>query len=167
MIARQREQARLMALADSPESEFVAVYGRRRVGKTYLVWTTFEGEFAFAHAGVANVSNRKQLQAFRMALRAQGLDDCRALTDWLTAFESLKRLIEKSPRKRKIVFIDEMPWMDAPKSDFLPALEHFWNDWASMRRDILFIVCGSATSWIVRKVLKNPFLSIGDFCGGA
>jgi len=155
MIARQKEQVRLLALAESGESEFVAVYGRRRVGKTYLVRTTFEGEFTFAHSGVANVSNRKQLQSFRMALREQGLADCPALADWLTAFEQLKRLVEASSRKRKILFIDEMPWMDAPKSDFVPALEHFWNDWASSRRDVLLVVCGSATSWIIRKVLKN------------
>ena len=155
MIGRVREQELLMQLADSDESEFVAVYGRRRIGKTYLIRETFEGEFAFHHAGVAQAGMRQQLQAFRNSLREFGHAKCPRLTNWLDAFEELKEVVRKSGAEKKILFIDEMPWMDTAKSGFVYALEHFWNGWASMRRDVLLIICGSATSWIINKVIKD------------
>lgn len=155
MIGREKEQRRLRELADSNEAEFVAVYGRRRVGKTYLVRETFDGEFTFCHSGMARVGMAKQLQAFRSSLREWGDEHCPRLTNWIDAFDRLKLLVKGCGQRRKIVFIDEMPWMDTPKSGFVPALEHFWNGWASARKDMMLIVCGSATSWIIDKVLKN------------
>ncbi len=75
--------------------------------------------------------------------------------DWLDAFDALKDVIRRSDAPKKVVFIDEMPWMDTPKSGFVSALENFWNGWASARKDVLLIVCGSATSWIIKKILRN------------
>ena len=156
MIARYEEQTVLQRALNSKESEFVAVYGRRRVGKTYLVRETFDGEFTFAHAGMARVGMSRQLQAFRNALKEAGHVTCPRLTNWLDAFDELKVVVKSRPApSKKIIFIDEMPWMDTPKSGFVPALEHFWNAWASARKDILLIVCGSATSWIINKVIKD------------
>ena len=57
--------------------------------------------------------------------------------------------------EKKVIFIDEIPWLDTPRSGFLSALEYFWNSFASARKDVLLIICGSATSWIINKVLKN------------
>lgn len=155
MIGRVKEQNRLRDLADSDEAEFVAVFGRRRVGKTYLVRETFDGDFTFCHSGVARVGMGSQLQAFRSSLKEWGNEKCPRLTNWIDAFDELKQVIKSSDRQRKIVFIDEMPWMDTPKSGFVPALEHFWNGWASARKDVMLIVCGSATSWIIDKVMRN------------
>lgn len=155
MVGREKEQRRLRELADSGEAEFVAVYGRRRVGKTYLVRETFDGDFTFCHAGMARVGMAKQLQAFRSSLKEWGDGHCPRLTNWIDAFDRLKQVIKECDLPRKIVFIDEMPWMDTPKSGFVPALEHFWNGWASARKDVMLIICGSATSWIIDKVLKN------------
>ena len=155
MIGREKEQRRLRELADSGEAEFVAVYGRRRVGKTCLVRETFDGEFTFCHSGMARVGMASQLHAFRSSLKEWGDSECPRLDNWIDAFDELKRVIRDDDRDRKIVFIDEMPWMDTPKSGFVPALEHFWNGWASARRDIMLIVCGSATSWIIDKVMHN------------
>ena len=155
MVGREKEQRRLRELADSGESEFVAIYGRRRVGKTYLVRETFDGEFTFCHSGMARVGMAKQLQAFRSSLKEWGYEKCPRLDNWLDAFGELKHLIAKSELQRKIVFIDEMPWMDTPKSGFVSALEHFWNGWASARKDVMLVICGSATSWIIDKVFRN------------
>ena len=155
MVGREKEQRRLRELADSGEAEFVVVFGRRRVGKTYLVRETFDGDFTFCHSGMARVGMAKQLQSFRSSLREWGDAKCPRLTNWIDAFDELKQVIKTSERRRKIVFIDEMPWMDTPKSGFVPALEHFWNGWASGRRDVMLVVCGSATSWIIDKVLRN------------
>ena len=155
MIGREKEQRRLRELADSGEAEFVAVYGRRRVGKTYLVRETFDGDFTFCHSGMARVGMLRQLQAFRSSLKEWGHVNCPRLASWIDAFDELKQVVNSSGQQRKILFIDEMPWMDTPRSGFVPALENFWNGWASARKDVMLVVCGSATSWIMDKVLRN------------
>lgn len=155
MIGRTREIAELRRAADSDNSEFVALYGRRRVGKTFLIEEVFNGRFAFHHAGMEGAPKRSQLESFREALRHQGHSACPRLTSWIMAFSELETLLEGLPDGKKTVFLDELPWFDTPKSGFLTALESFWNGWACLRKDILLIVCGSATSWIVEKVLRN------------
>lgn len=154
LIGRKEEQTRLWDAYNSEESEFVAVYGRRRVGKTFLVRETFGDKFSFYHSGLANSTMEEQLKSFWLSLKQYGYKGEQPAS-WLDAFYELGRLLARRKMKRKVVFIDELPWMDTPKSKFLPAFEHFWNGWASARNDILLIICGSATSWIVRKVFHN------------
>ena len=155
MIGRIDEQRRLREAFESEYSEFVAVYGRRRVGKTFLVREQFHYKFTFQHTGLARKSTREQLQSFQLSLRRQGYTKAPLPGNWIEAFDMLKDLIEWSKDRRKVVFIDEMPWMDAPRSSFLPALENFWNSFASARKDVVLIACGSATSWIVKRLLRN------------
>ena len=155
MIGRKEEIRRLNLAFESGESEFVAIYGRRRIGKTYLVNETFGSRISFRHAGVKNGTRKEQLEQFRFSLRRQGHWDCPKLRNWMEAFFELECLLERMPEGRKIVFLDEMPWMDTVRSGFLIALEGFWNGWASARKDILLIACGSATSWIVKNILRN------------
>jgi AAA+ ATPase superfamily predicted ATPase len=160
IIGRREEQEALHESLFAPESEFIAIYGRRRVGKTFLVNKAFSGGFAFQYTGLENKNNREQLKAFHLALTQQGLPKSACPRDWVEAFYQLQNLLEaKSGSKKyngkKIVFIDELPWMDAPKSGFVEALGNFWNRWAAWTEDILLIVCGSATSWMFNKVLKN------------
>ena len=154
LIGREEERQRLLKAYESDHSEFVVVYGRRRVGKTFIR-ETFNYKFTFQHVGLAKKNTRQQLQNFQMSLRSQGNKRAPQPANWLEAFDMLAGLVSMSRAKKKIVFIDEMPWMDAPKSSFLSALEHFWNGFASARRDVLLIVCGSAASWMTRKLLKN------------
>ena len=157
IIGREKEQRELLSLLDKDESQFCAVYGRRRVGKTYLVRETFNYQFCFQHTGVAKGTLRQQLTAFRNSLVAAGLSKCAIPTTWIDAFELLKQLINNAPAGKKVIFIDELPWMDTPKGNLIGALENFWNGWATARRekDIILIVCGSATSWISKKLLKD------------
>ena len=156
IIGREKEKHELLELLEKEESQFCAVYGRRRVGKTYLIRETFNYQFCFQHTGVANGSLRLQLTAFRNSLVAAGMK-CAIPKTWIEAFELLKQLISKAPAGKKILFIDELPWMDTPKGNLIGALENFWNGWATARRekDIILIVCGSATSWISKKLLKD------------
>lgn len=155
LIGRIEEQLKLREAYESEYSEFVVVYGRRRVGKTFLIREQFNYKFTFAHTGLAKKNTRAQLQNFQSSLRRQGYEKAPLPGNWLEAFDMLKELVERSKDKRKVVFIDEMPWMDAPRSSFLTALENFWNGFASARKDVVLIACGSATSWIVKKLLKN------------
>lgn len=156
IIGREKEQQELQSLLDKEESQFCAVYGRRRVGKTYLVRETFNYQFCFQHTGVAKGTLRQQLTAFRNSLTAAGMK-CAIPKTWIDAFELLKQLINDAPDGKKVLFIDELPWMDTPKGNLIGALESFWNGWATARKekDIVLIVCGSATSWISKKLLKD------------
>lgn len=155
MIGRCEEIAQLNRLYDSRESEFVAVYGRRRVGKTYLVREMFDGRFTFAHTGKSEGSLRVQLHHFHQSLTAFSAARLAKPKSWDDAFGALKKVIAASLESRKVVFIDELPWMDTPRSGFLSALDSFWNEWASVRKDILLIVCGSAASWMVKNLFRN------------
>jgi AAA+ ATPase superfamily predicted ATPase len=160
MVARKEEQRLLRELALSGESEFVVIYGRRRVGKTFLVRETFGNNFFFSYTGIANRSAQQQRSEFTKALREYGWVPKGGCADvpenWFDAFAALRALIAKvNTGGRLLIFIDEMPWMDNKKSDFVPAFEHFWNGWASGQKNIMLIACGSATSWITKKIFRN------------
>ena len=155
IIGRKEEQQILHSAAQSENSEFVAVYGRRRVGKTYLIRETFGYKFTFQHTGLAKGNTKEQLFSFAISLRDAGYDDCPIPKSWLEAFSLLSAYLKNSADEKKIVFLDELPWMDTPRSNFISAFEHFWNGWASARKDIVLIICGSATSWIINKVIND------------
>lgn len=155
LIGREKEIKTLQQAYHSEYSEFVAVYGRRRIGKTFLVREAFNYQFAFQHTGVYKETLKKQLRNFRDALKMSGMKKVRIPTDWSDAFFQLAQFIKESKEEKKVIFIDEVPWLDTPRSGFLSALEYFWNSFASARKDVLLIICGSATSWIINKVLKN------------
>jgi uncharacterized protein len=157
IVGRKDEIALLEALSKSKKSEFVAIYGRRRVGKTYLVKTVFENRCCFQMTGIANSNLKSNLTYFHNAL-VQFFPELQAAMvpkHWPEAFAVLQRMLEKHPAERKIIFLDELPWLDTPQSGFISALEHFWNSWANYRRDIMLIVCGSAASWIINKLISN------------
>ena len=155
ITGRKKEQKELKGLLKSGQSEFVAVYGRRRIGKTFLIRETFNYKFTFQHIGILDASLSEQLKEFRQSLKSYGLEKCPMPRTWNDAFHLLEKLLSASTDKVKLVFIDEMPWLDTPKSNFVRALDHFWNGWASARRDIVLIVCGSSTSWIISKIINN------------
>lgn len=156
IVGRKEEIAKLDSAYASESSEFVVVYGRRRIGKTFLIRETFRGRFAFQYTGIMNVSNREQIREFYKSLLTQGLsEDAPAPKTWFDAFHLLEDFISGLPEGRKVVFLDELPWMDSANSRFIPAFEHFWNGWASARKDVLLIICGSATSWIINKIFRN------------
>lgn len=152
-IGRKHEKQLLTKYLKTDCSEFIAVYGRRRVGKTYLIQQVIGEDVAFYVAGIHKASKKMQLENFMYAIPHEGKIPDEAKT-WLQAFHALEDYIEQLPKGRKVIFIDEMPWMDTPKSCFVGALENFWNGWACRRNDIKLIVCGSATSWIINKLIR-------------
>ncbi|MBR3314778.1 MAG: ATP-binding protein [Atopobiaceae bacterium] len=161
IVGRKEEIERLNALMQSGRPEFLVLYGRRRVGKTYLINEYFGGVFSFAATGLAKGGTRAQLGVFDDKLQEYGLWFDEGSKSWLEAFRRLKQLLQSDEvarhesTGRRVVFIDEMPWFDTPRSQFQMALEYFWNDWGSKQKDLVFIVCGSATSWIVDNLLES------------
>ncbi len=157
IIGRKAELKELDRLYRSDKPEFVAVYGRRRVGKTFLIKQAFKDRITFQHTGVSPVDQegernrmKTQLESFYFSLLNQGLEGVRMPKTWMEAFFLLEQLLTQLDNgSRQVIFLDELPWLDTPRSGFLPAFENFWNGWCSGRDNIMLIVCGSATSWIL------------------
>ena len=156
IIGREKEKALLERVFNSSKAEFVAVCGRRRVGKTFLINEFFEEDIVFQTAGLAHDNMPRQIKSFYEDLVEWGLPrQAESPKDWIDAFSLLRELIKLSTKKRKVIMLDELPWMDTPRSGFVSALEHFWNAWASNRHDIVLVVCGSATSWMMDRLINN------------
>lgn len=162
IIGRNQEREELMRAYNRKQSQLVAVYGRRRVGKTYLIRELFKEEFAFYHTGVSPVELKDQnllevqLREFNATLIRYGAEERTPPSNWTEAFERLTALLSKFPKeKRMVVFLDELPWMDTPRSGFITSFEHFWNGWGAGRENMMLIVCGSATSWIQDNLINS------------
>jgi len=158
ITGRKEETALLKSMESFDRSVFVAVYGRRRVGKTFLIRSVFEGRFAFQLTGIANLETAHQLVNFHAALvrHFPQFEDKPVAKDWFYALQQLTTALETLPASgKKILFWDELPWLDTPNSLFISALEHFWNSWASARTDIILVVCGSAASWMINQLINN------------
>jgi len=163
IIGRKAEREQLEHIYKCDDgSKFVAVYGRRRVGKTFLIKEHFKERLTFWHTGLSPYSRdrkfllRDQLQAFYYSLQDYGLEGASCPKSWLEAFRLLEKLLmQKDDGSRQVVFIDELPWLDTARSRFIPAFEHFWNGWAAKRDNVMLIVCGSATSWMEDNLINN------------
>ena len=157
IVGRKKELNELKKVYLSRKAEFVALYGRRRVGKTFLVDEALSGKITFRHAGLSPVDDegkfnnlKQQLQHFYQSLLLQGMPKNHCPKNWLEAFFMLEMHLQKQDTgKRQVVFLDELPWLDTPKSGFVTALESFWNGWACHRKNMMLVVCGSAncTCW--------------------
>ena len=157
LIGREREFDELKWAMESQRSELIVMYGRRRVGKTFLVRRFFNDTYSFHYVGAHKQSKEAQLQNFREALLQYGIKEKIPdnLGNWHDAFLCLEKHLEGCKEARKVVFFDEMPWMDTHGSEFLAELEYFWANWVQNRDDIVFIACGSATSWMKEKIEDN------------
>ncbi len=157
IVGRYEEKRKLEELYIGKSSEFLVVYGRRRVGKTFLLREFFNQKFSFYHTGLSNKGMIDQLENFDYTLsKLSSADYAHPSKNWIEAFRRLSNYLETEDNSaRKVVFIDEMPWLDTRGSDFVSGLENFWNSWASARKDIFLIVCGSATGWMTSKLINN------------
>ena len=141
IIGRQEEIKKLNELYEGDSAELVAVYGRRRVGKTYLIEEVFEGRICFRHSGLSPVDENED----------------KIPKSWLEAFYMLEDLIigKYNDKERILIFIDEIQWLDTPRARFMTGFEAFWNGWACHKKNIMVIVCGSSSSWILDNMINN------------
>ncbi len=158
MVGRIEEIKTLNEALTSSQSELIAIYGRRRIGKTYLIREHFSKQLIFSNSGLYQATQKEQLKEFskNLSLSSKSKLTSKIPNDWFEAFEVLKKIIEnKKTTTKKVIFLDEVPWMSTPKSRFLTAFESFWNGWASARKDLVVIICGSASSWMIQKIEKS------------
>lgn len=158
LIGRKEEQRILQKALESPEAEMVAVIGRRRVGKTFLVRSVYKERIIFEITGTQNAPYSEQIQNFVQQLNkaSENTIPVQAPKNWMEAFHLLIILLEKKQGDQKqVVFFDELPWLAAQKSGFLRAFGYFWNSWAVKQQHIVVVICGSAASWMIQKVVHN------------
>lgn len=158
IIGRLAEQKILSYRLSTPDPELIAVYGRRRVGKTYLVRTFFADKIVFEFSGIHESSTKAQLENFSETLQLATGSALELATpkSWLKAFTMLSKYLNSLPiNKKAVVFFDEFPWIDTPRSGFLQAFDHWWNVFASRKPQLKVIICGSAASWMIDKIINN------------
>ena len=158
LVGRKEEIEDLEYVYNSDSSEFVAMYGRRRIGKTYLIKTLFRDEICFELTGIKDASQAEQLEGFYEAIKKCSPEAAqnKKPRNWSKAFIQLQAYISSiKSKKKKVIFLDEVPWLASQKSNFLKALDHFWNSYASWEGNIMLIICGSAASWIITKVIND------------
>lgn len=158
LIGRKKEKEKLDKILLSNQAEFLALYGRRRVGKTFLIRQYLKNNLVFEISGTKEASKEQQINHFfaEYLKRTQGQQETLPPKSWHDIFGYLANYLSRLPQKgaKNVVFIDEMPWLDAPKSEFIAALEFFWNQHVSKMDHVLLIACGSATSWIQKNLIN-------------
>lgn len=157
LIGRQTERAILEKIIASDEAEMLAVIGRRRIGKTFLIEKAYEKEICFSLTGSQYATLQEQLENFwrQMQKYAPKSLSTTPPKSWQEAFFLLSQYFEKKNfKQKKVIFFDEVPWLSSPRSRFLQALAYFWNSWAK-NQNLVLVICGSSSSWMIKKVLNN------------
>ena len=155
IIGRKKERELFNDICATQKPALVAVYGRRRVGKTFLVRQHFNNSFDFSFTGSYQMPRQGQLSLFNKELRRFSGEEFPLAKDWFSAFEQLRQYLSSLKKKRLILFFDELPWMETPKSSFMQAFSYFWNTWASTRKGLKLFVCGSSTTWMIDKLIGD------------
>jgi len=158
IAGRQDERKILDWQHERHGSQFIAIYGRRRIGKTFLIRNHYAKEMAFSYTGLKDAGKIDQLENFYRELLRQTNTKEIPPKNWIEAFSILEKHLEKiKPKKdkKKVVFLDEIPWMDSKRSGFLSAFTSFWNTYSSTKEDIILVICGSAATWIINKIVNN------------
>ena len=154
-IGREQEVDIIEKYYNSSKSEMVAVYGRRRVGKTYLIKKTMGKKFDFEFVGSHKTPAKVQREQFQNEINKWSHSTGNIPKDWFAAFSNLKDYLLSLNKKRVVVFLDELPWMDTVNSNFLSAFSYFWNTRDSTKTLLKLYVCGSATTWMVDKLIGD------------
>ena len=157
LVGRKQQIEDLQEVLASNRPEMVALVGRRRVGKTYLVRQVFAGRIDFELTGLQKDDKEEQLLnfVFSMGKYFPNFQLHSKPTSWLEAFHMLTQALESLNKTEKmVVFIDELPWLDTNRSSFITGLGWFWNTWAS-QKFIVVTICGSSASWMIKKIIND------------
>lgn len=159
LIGRREEEKILEDFFDSSKAEFLAIYGRRRIGKTYLIRSFFKNKtnIFFNSTGIHNGKLDRQIKEFTKELSRTFLHgiELKEKDNWFDTFEVLTELINKQGNKKVVLFFDEFPWMATARSKILEAIDYYWNHFWSQDARIKLIICGSAASWIIKNIVND------------
>lgn len=156
IVGRNSEQEILHQLQQENAPQLLAVYGRRRIGKTYLIRNFFDQQIVFEISGIHNGTLQEQLSNFDRCMKQSFKTKDTNSKNWFDAFELLQTQLKlKSMKKKRVLFFDEFPWLDTARSGFLKAFENFWNSWASKQKNLIIVICGSAAAWMIKKIVNN------------
>ncbi len=159
IVGRKQELEKLQKILEAKRATFLVVYGRRRIGKTYLIKNFFKTKGVFFHlTGLQDTPTETQLQNFAVELSDSFLKGKPIKTpkNWFSAFQLLRKEVQKVPQSTPLIlFFDEIPWLSTPRSNFVQALEHLWNRYLSDMPNIILVVCGSAASWMIENILHH------------
>lgn len=161
VIGRKEEIKILERIQERDEAQLVAIYGRRRVGKTFLVKKFYNEKFDFFFTGSYNTSTEVQLALFQHTLQEYSKTEQPHFNDWFEAFAALRDYLSGIKKGNVVVFLDEIPWMERPNSNFLSAFSFFWNQWVGTMSGLKLIICGSATTWMLDHIVGD----MGGFYG--
>lgn len=156
LIGRDFEVQKMREFLTHHESELLAVIGRRRVGKTFLIKRVYQHEMIFHITGIHGVRRGLQLDNF-VESRNQFFKESKSFakpSNWLMAFSQLKELMGKPKKKKRVLFFDELPWLASNSNEFLKAFDHFWNTWA-IDQNVIVVVCGSSASWMITNIMNH------------
>ncbi len=157
LIGRKEEKEVLLDALTTKESEMIAIVGRRRVGKTFLVRSIYGDQIDFELVGMQSAKTAEQLQnfSFKLLVSKRENEIPSVPGSWLEGFHMLIRYLKnKTVARKRIIFFDELPWLASHRSRFIEALGYFWNSWASTN-NVVVVICGSAASWMIRKIIHN------------
>jgi len=155
LIGRKHEVSILLNALASNRPELIAVYGRRRVGKTFLIRNVYKNDIVLEFSGIHNGSLKQQLYNFHLTLSARN-SSFKKPSNWIEAFNQLGQYNDSLiSNKKKVIFIDEFPWFDTRKSSFLSAFDNFWNSYATKRDNLVVVICGSAASYMIKNIIKS------------
>lgn len=158
VIGRQEEKKILAEVLVSEEPELVTIYGRRRVGKTFLIRETFKNHIVFEFVGIHGASMAQQLENFSISTQKAVGSSLPTVppANWIQAFGQLEAILQPKLKKGKaVIFFDEFPWINSPRSKFLEIFAHFWNTWCVGQKNLVVVICGSAAAWMIRNVVNN------------
>ena len=158
MIGRKTEIQKIKQLLNSKRSEFLAITGRRRVGKTFLIDEMLSQYYCFNMTGIQNGNTDVQLMNFGLKLAEYKKKELSSVPiNWQMAFQEFRLYLKTLDKTQKqVIFIDELPWVYTARSNFIQLLAHLWNDYLSKQSHFLLVICGSATSWITQKIINDP-----------
>ncbi len=157
LIGREHEKTLLQEALTSSRSELIAIYGRRRVGKTFLVREFLKRSIVLEVTGLHKGSMADQIENFTGEISKRFRRKKVAMpSNWLETFSRLEDYLNSlRSHKKKVIFIDEFPWMATARSKFLMAFENFWNHYCTRRKDLMVVICGSAASYMIQQIIRN------------
>lgn len=157
-VGRELELKKLRAIGEADEPSIVVVYGRRRVGKTELLEQAFRHRNILKFEGIEGLSEKDQYaNAMRQLAKYVGEDLLTKvqITSWSEFFDLVARYTKEGTWT---IYLEELQWLANYESKLLSELKYAWDNQFRRNPKLLLILCGSAPSFMLEKVVHSKAL---------